>query len=47
MNERALTSDTPSALDPHVGATGGLYAFALFDLGYAYVYFHLLTVGGT
>jgi len=47
MNRRALTSDRPFAADPHVGATGGLYAFALFYLGYAYVYFYLLTAGGT
>ncbi|MEF8816337.1 MAG: hypothetical protein V5A20_10990 [Salinibacter sp.] len=47
MNRRAPTSACLSAADPHVGATGGLYAFALFYLGYAYVYFYLLTAGGT
>jgi hypothetical protein len=46
MNGRAPTSASPFALDPHVGATGGLYAFALFDLGYAYVYSYLLAAGG-
>ena len=46
MNQRALTSDRPSAADPHVGATGGLYVVALFYLGYAYVYSYLLTAGG-
>ncbi|WP_262507548.1 hypothetical protein [Salinibacter altiplanensis] len=36
------------ATDPHVGATGGLYAFARFYLGHAYVYFvSFLTAGGT
>ena len=47
MNRCAPTSACPSATDPHVGATGGLYAFARFYLGYAYVYFYLLTAGGT
>ncbi len=47
MNQRALTSDRPSAADPRVGATRGLYAFARFYLGYAFVYFYLLTAGGT
>jgi hypothetical protein len=47
MNQRAPTFATPSASDLHVGATGGLYAFALSYLGYAYVYFYLLTAGGT
>ncbi len=47
MNQRPPTSATPSALDPHVGATGGLYTFARFYLGYAYVYFYPLTAGGT
>ena len=47
MSRRAPTSACLSAADPHVGATGGLYAFALFYLGYAYVYFYLLTAGGT
>lgn len=46
MNPRALPSATPFASDRPVGATGGLYVFALFYLGYAYVYFHLLTAGG-
>ena len=46
MNQRALPSDRPSAADPHVGATGGLYVVALFYLGYAYVYSYLLTAGG-
>jgi hypothetical protein len=46
MNRRAFAFAMPSTPDPHVGATGGLYAFALFDLGYAYVYFYLLTAGG-
>ncbi len=46
MNRRASTSASPSALDSHVGASGGLSAFALFYLGYAYVYFYLLTAGG-
>jgi len=47
MNVRALPSASPSAPDPHVGATGGLYAFALFYLGYAYIYFYLPMAGGT
>jgi len=47
MIARALSSDSPSASDPHVGATGGLYAFARFYLGYAYVYAFLLTAGGS
>jgi hypothetical protein len=47
MNRRAPTSATPSALDRHAGASGGLSAFALFYLGYAYVYFYLLAAGGT
>ena len=47
MIARALPSASSSASDPHVGATGGLYAFALFYLGYAYVYFYSLTAGGT
>ena len=46
MNARALPFASPSALDSHVGATGGLYAFALFYLGYAYVYFYPLMAGG-
>lgn len=46
MNRRALTSALPSASDAHVGATGGLYAFACFYLGYAYVYTFLPTAGG-
>jgi len=45
MNRRAPTSALPSVPDAHVGATGGLYAFALFYLGYVYLYF-LLTAGG-
>jgi hypothetical protein len=47
MNARRPTSATPSASDRSVGATGGLYAFARFYLGFAYVYFYLLTAGGT
>jgi len=47
MNQRPPTSATSSASDSHVGATGGLYAFARFYLGFAYVYFYLLTAGGT
>lgn len=48
MNRRAPTlSARPSATGLHVGATGGLYAFARFYLGFAYVYFYLLTAGGT
>ena len=46
MNQRAPMSVSSSALDPHVGATGGLYAFARFYLGYAYAYFYPLTAGG-
>ena len=46
MNRRAPTSALSSTPDAHVGATGGLYAFSLFYLGYAYVYFYLLTAGG-
>jgi len=47
MNRRAPTSASPSVPDAHVSATGGLYAFALFYLGYAYVYFYPLMAGGT
>jgi hypothetical protein len=47
MNRCAPPSASPSTPDAHVGATGGLFAFALFYLGYAYVYFYLLTAGGT
>jgi hypothetical protein len=46
MNGRAPTSASLSALDPYVGASGGLSAFALLYLGYAYVYFYLMTAGG-
>jgi len=46
MNQRALPSAIPSAADLHVGATEGHCAFARFYLGYAYVYFYLLTAGG-
>jgi len=46
MNSRALPSALPSASDRPVGATGGLYVFALFYLGYAYLYGFFLTVGG-
>jgi hypothetical protein len=47
MNKCFPTTASPSALGLRTGATGGLYAFALFYLGYAYVYFYLLTAGGT
>lgn len=48
MNTRIPTPASSSALDAHVGATGGLYAFVLFVLGYAYLYFYvfLLMAGG-
>lgn len=46
MNNRTVTSAPSSAPASRVGTTGGLSAFALFYLGYAYVYFYLLTAGG-
>ncbi|MFB6229615.1 MAG: hypothetical protein ABEL04_00540 [Salinibacter sp.] len=48
MNTRTPTSALLSAFDAHVGATGGLCAFARFALGYAYLYFYVFlpTAGG-
>ncbi len=47
MNTLVDTSAVPFAVDARVDATGDLYAFAFFYLGYAYFYFYLLTAGGT
>jgi len=47
MSVHVLPSASPSAPDPHVDATGGLHAFALFYLGYAYIHFYLPMAGGT
>lgn len=46
MNTLAPTAAVPFAVDAHVDATGGLYAFTRFYLNYAYFYFYLLTAGG-
>lgn len=42
MNALASTFAVPTASDDVVGASGGLYAFAFFYLGYAYFYFYSL-----
>jgi hypothetical protein len=46
MNTLAPTTAAPSTLDARVEDTGGLFAFALFYLGYAYFYFSLSLAGG-
>lgn len=47
MITRALPFASPFALDLCVDAAGGLYVFALFYLGYAYVYSYPLMAGGS
>lgn len=46
MNTHASPIAAASALDARVEDTGGLSAFALFYLGYAYLYFYLPMAGG-
>jgi hypothetical protein len=46
MNTLAPTAAAPSTLDARVEDTGGLFAFALFYLGYAYFYFYPPLAGG-
>ena len=47
MNTLASTTVAASMLDAHVEDAGGLFAFALFYLGYAYLYFYLPQAGGS
>ncbi len=46
MNRLASTPAALSALDARVEDPGGLSAFALLYLGYAYLYFDLPMAGG-
>lgn len=46
MNTRSATSSLFAASGAPTGATGGLYAFARFYLGYAYFYVYPSTAGG-